>query len=67
MSVSNEKFMVSIRDKAKKRDIWTAETLMYAMEVCEDERLKLAMNLSFSCSLYGSVNFFFLSIRNPSV
>lgn len=24
---------------------------MYAMEVCEDERLKLAMNLSFSCSL----------------
>ena len=39
------------KHKSKKRDIWTAETLMYAMEVCEDERLKLAMNLSFSCSL----------------
>lgn len=24
---------------------------MYALEVCEDDRLKLAMNLSFSCSL----------------
>lgn len=39
------------KHKTKKRDIWTAETLMYAMEVCEDDRLKLAMNLSFSCSL----------------
>lgn len=39
------------KHKSKKRDIWTAETLMYAMEVCEDERLKLSMNLSFSCSL----------------
>lgn len=24
---------------------------MYAFSVCEDERLKLAINLSFSCSL----------------
>ena len=24
---------------------------MYALSVCEDERLKLAINLSFSCSL----------------
>lgn len=39
------------KHKTKKREIWTAETLMYAMEVCKDERLKLAMNLSFSCSL----------------
>lgn len=39
------------KHKTKKREIWTAETLMYAMEVCEDERLKLAMNLFFSCSL----------------
>ena len=37
--------------KANKREIWTAETLMYATEVCEDEILKLAMNLSFSASL----------------
>lgn len=39
------------KHKSKKREIWTAETLMYAMSVCEDDRLKLAMNLSFSCSL----------------
>lgn len=39
------------KHKSQKREIWTAETLMYAMEVCEDERLKLALNLAFSCSL----------------
>ena len=39
------------KHKSQKREIWTAETLMYAMYVCEDERLKLAINLSFSCSL----------------
>ena len=41
------------RPKAEyaKRDIWTAETLFHALEVCEDETLKLAMNLAFSCSL----------------
>lgn len=35
----------------KKRDIWTAETLFHAMELCEDERLKLCLNLAFACSL----------------
>lgn len=35
----------------KKRDIWDAPTLFHAIEVCEDERLKLAINLSFACSL----------------
>ena len=35
----------------KKREIWTAETLFQALELCEDERLKLAINLAFSCSL----------------
>lgn len=35
----------------RKREIWTAETLMYALEVCEDDRLKLTLNLAFSCSL----------------
>ena len=39
------------KHKSQKRDIWTADTLMYALSVCEDERLKLAINLSFSCSL----------------
>ena len=37
--------------KKEKRNIWTAETVMYALEVCEDERLKLAISLAFSCSL----------------
>ena len=35
----------------KTRDIWDADTLFHALEVCEDERLKLAINLAFSCSL----------------
>ena len=34
-----------------KRDIWTAETLAKALELCEDDNLKLAINLAFSCSL----------------
>lgn len=37
--------------KSAKREIWTAETLMHALEVCEDDRLKLTLNLAFSCSL----------------
>ena len=37
--------------KAAEREIWTAETLMYATEVCEDEQLKLAINLAFAASL----------------
>ena len=35
----------------QKREIWNAETLFKAIECCEDERLKLALNLSFACSL----------------
>ena len=37
--------------KANKREIWTAETLMYVTEVCNDEILKVSMNLAFSGSL----------------
>ena len=37
--------------ESKKREIWDAPTLFHALEVCEDERLKLAINLSFACSL----------------
>lgn len=33
------------------RDIWTADDLFHALEVCDDERLALAINLAFSCSL----------------
>lgn len=37
--------------KSEKRQIWTAETLMQALDLCDDDRLKLALNLAFSCSL----------------
>lgn len=36
---------------SKKRDIWTAETLFRALKVCDDPKLRLCINLSFSCSL----------------
>ena len=39
------------KSETKKRDIWDAPTLFRAIEVCEDERLKLAINLAFACSL----------------
>lgn len=35
----------------QKREIWTAETLFYALDVCENQRLKLALNVTFACSL----------------
>lgn len=35
----------------KEREIWDAPTLFQAIECCEDERLKLCLNLAFSCSL----------------
>ena len=34
-----------------RRDIWDAETIMKALNECEDSRLYIAMNLSFACSL----------------
>ena len=37
--------------ETKKRDIWTVETLFTAIELCEDDVLKLALNLAFACSL----------------
>ena len=37
--------------ETKKREIWDAPTLFRATELCEDERLKLSINLSFACSL----------------
>ena len=38
-------------EKKKVRDIWTMEDLSNALEVCEDDRLALAIHLAFSCSL----------------
>lgn len=39
------------KEEHKKREIWTAETLRHALEVCDDDILALAINLSFACSL----------------
>lgn len=39
------------KEEHEKREIWTAETLLHALEVCEDDILALAINLAFSCSL----------------
>ena len=35
----------------KQREIWNVETLMKAVELCEDSKLRLAINLAFACSL----------------
>ena len=37
--------------KPDRREIWTAETLFHAIEICEVPRLKLGLNLTFACSL----------------
>ncbi|MCD8357013.1 MAG: site-specific integrase [Clostridia bacterium] len=39
------------KEEKHTRDIWTAETLFHALEVCDDDILTLALNLAFSCSL----------------
>lgn len=39
------------KHEPQKREIWTAETLLKALELCDDDILSLAINLSFSCSL----------------
>lgn len=35
----------------QKREVWDAETIFLALDVCDDARLKLAINLSFACSM----------------
>ena len=37
--------------KAEKREIWDAETIFKAIDSCEDDILKLAINIAFACSL----------------
>lgn len=39
------------KEEKTERNIWTAETLFQALEVCDDDILALALNLAFSCSL----------------
>lgn len=37
--------------ESKEREIWDSQTLFHAIECCDDERLKLCLNLAFACSL----------------
>ena len=39
------------KSHAAEREIWDAETLFRAIDLCTDEKLKLAMNLAFCCTL----------------
>ena len=39
------------KHEPKERQIWDAPTLFKAIECCNDPRLKLCLNLAFSCSL----------------
>ena len=39
------------KHQPQRREIWDLQTLSHANEVCPDNRLKLCINLSFSCSL----------------
>ena len=35
----------------QKREVWDAETIFLALDVCDDAHLKLAINTSFACSM----------------
>lgn len=39
------------KQETKHREIWDAPTLFKAIESCEDDRLKLCLNVAFACSL----------------
>lgn len=39
------------KSEPAKRDIWTAETIFKAINLCDDDNLVLAINLAFTCSL----------------
>ena len=39
------------KEEHKTRDIWDADTLFRAIELCDDDILRLALNLAFACSL----------------
>lgn len=39
------------KKEVKKRDIWTKEQIMKALDNCTDSKLYIAINLSFACSL----------------
>ena len=36
----------------QKREVWDAETIFLALDICDDAHLKLAINTSFACSMW---------------
>lgn len=45
------RFATVPKSEPQERAIWDSKTLFQAIDQCDDPRLKLAMNLAFSCSL----------------
>ncbi len=39
------------KEEKKPREIWDADTLFKAIDLCEDDDLRLALNLAFACTL----------------
>lgn len=42
---------ITTRPEYKKRDIWTADMIRTALDACKDNKLYVAMNLAFACSM----------------
>ena len=42
---------ITVRPEYKKRDIWTAGMIRTALDACKDNKLYVAMNLAFACSM----------------
>lgn len=45
------RFATIPKSEKKEREIWDSQTLFSAIEKCQDDRLKLCINLAFACSL----------------
>ena len=39
------------KEEKKPREIWDADTLFKAIDLCQDDNLRLALNLAFACTL----------------
>ena len=46
-----KKYIFYLKSEGFKREVWDAETIFLALDVCDDAHLKLAINTSFACSM----------------
>ena len=46
-----KKYIFYLKSEGFKREVWDAETIFLALDVCDDSHLKLAINPSFACSM----------------